>query len=270
MELQKLADIDYNSKVASVRLPLIEVFRRFASVKIPLISFLSISPIIQPRLYSISSSPSMFPNTAHLTISILQRPEAMYDKNQTFTGFVSNYISNIEENNYIFGFPKPHGSNFHLPEDNETPIIMIGAGTGLAPFRAFLQERHVKLRNGEKLAQALLIFGCRNPNHDELYAEEINEYLSSGALTAKYVAYSRVENNKMYVQDRIKQSDCKDMIWSLFHEQSGKVYVCGDGAGMAKGVIQTFKDIASEFGFDGEEYLRNALKELRYLEDVWA
>src|SRR6202041_3814491 len=119
-------------------------------------------------------------------------------------------------------------AGFRLPDDNSVPIVMIGPGTGLAPFRGFLQERAAQKTRGATLGPAMLFFGCRHPDQDYLYADELKAFEADG-ITELHTAFSRSEGPKTYVQDLVAAH--KDKVWSLI-ENGAIIYVCGDGGKM--------------------------------------
>jgi cytochrome P450/NADPH-cytochrome P450 reductase len=132
-------------------------------------------------------------------------------------------------------------ANFHLPEDPSVPIIMIGPGTGIAPFRGFLQQRDHLQQNGALLGDAMLFFGCRHPDRDYLYRNELEDYGRRG-VAAVHAAFSRHEGSRTYVQDLITQQG--DQIWSLI-ERGARIFICG-GAHMEPDVRKALTAITSE------------------------
>ena len=148
-------------------------------------------------------------------------------------------------------------------------MIMVGPGTGIAPFRGFLQERAAWLRRGERIGPAMLFFGCRHPDHDDLYRDELNRFADSGVADV-LTAYSRY-GKKEYVQDLISQSG--QQVWDLI-QANATIYVCGDAGAMEPAVRKAFKDLYQEKTGQGAEdaaaWLNEMVLQTRYLDDVWA
>jgi cytochrome P450/NADPH-cytochrome P450 reductase len=159
---------------------------------------------------------------------------------------------------------------FRLPEDPTIPIIMVGPGTGYAPFRGFLQERAALQANGTQLGKSLLFFGCRNSD-DFIYQEELQAWADQG-ITTLYTAFSRVEGQpKTYVQDVIRAH--ADDVWQMIQD-GAVIYVCGDASRMEPAVRRAFIDMyqaktgASEQ--EAEDWMDQCARSNRYLADVWA
>jgi cytochrome P450/NADPH-cytochrome P450 reductase len=147
---------------------------------------------------------------------------------------------------------------------------MVGAGTGIAPYRGFLQERAAQQKAGRTVARSLLFFGCRHPAHDNIYRCELEDYQQRG-LVDIVTAFSRETQTKVYVQDRLREHASE--IWKAL-EEGGTIYVCGDAAGMAAGVRRALIDVVAEqAGISSDqagEFLDRLAAEDRYLLDVWA
>ena len=217
---------------------------------------------LQPRLYSIASSQTEVEEEVHLTVGLVEF-EAFGE--QHFGG-CSGYLANrVEEGAQVKVFVE-HNDNFRLPADNNTPVIMVGPGTGIAPFRAFLQERDANGAEGENW----LFFGNPHFTQDFLYQVEIQSYVKSGLLTNVDLAFSRDQEQKIYVQDRLREKGEEVFAWL---EKGAHFYVCGDANRMAKDVHQALLDIVKAHGGKNDEQAEQYLKELRsnnrYQKDVY-
>jgi cytochrome P450 / NADPH-cytochrome P450 reductase len=220
----------YRTEVKRKRRSVLDLLEENPACELPFEAYLDMLPQMTPRYYSISSSPLASPDRCSVTVGVVR--EAAWSGNGTFEGVCSTYLGRHGDGATVDAFVKDSKSGFHLPEDPSVPIVMIGPGTGLAPFRGFLQERDALRREGTTLGRALLFFGCRHPDQDYLYREELEQYAANG-IVELHVAFSRVGPEKMYVQQRIVEQ--ADAIWSML-EAGGVIYVCGDGSRMEPGV----------------------------------
>lgn len=222
----------------------------------------SIMRKLPPRLYSIASSPKAHTDEVHLTVGVVR-----YDANdRPRKGVCSTYLADrIEEGEKADVFVTPNKS-FKLPSDPNTPIIMIGPGTGIAPFRAFLEERQATGATGKNW----LFFGDQHYLTDFLYQTELQSFLEDGVLTKLDVAFSRDQKNKVYVQDRMRENAKELYAWLL---EGASFYVCGDASRMAHDVDQALHEIVAQEGGLSEEEAADFVKKLkagkRYLRDVY-
>jgi len=214
---------------------------------------------LTPRLYSIASSPDENPDEAHLTVTAV-RYEAF---GSPHWGSASNFLASDTVSVPVYVQPNEH---FRLPEDPTANVIMIGAGTGVAPFRAFVEHRRFHGAGGENW----LIFGERNRSSDFLYQLEWQRYLKQGSLTRLDLAFSRDQAEKIYVQQRIRDQRRDLYDWL---ENGAYLYLCGDAVQMAadvhealRGVIRTERGITAE---QAEDYLRDLKRNGRYQRDVY-
>lgn len=261
--------------------------------KIPFSIFIEALHKIQPRYYSISSS-SLVQNKK---ISITAIVESMHVPGapHVVKGVTTNYLLALKQKQHGTANPDPHGlnyaitgprnkydgihvpvhvrhSNFKLPSDPSRPIIMIGPGTGVAPFRGFVQERAQQAKNGENVGKTILFFGCRRKEQDFLYADEWEQYKQDmGDQFELVTAFSREGPSKVYVQHRLKER--AEEINKLL-EQKAYFYVCGDAANMAREVNDVLAQIICEQrGVDkkkAEDIVKGMRSANQYQEDVWS
>ncbi|MBQ4834410.1 assimilatory sulfite reductase (NADPH) flavoprotein subunit [Pseudoalteromonas sp. MMG010] len=217
---------------------------------------------LQARLYSIASSQSEVEEEVHLTIGLVEFNA--FDSEHL--GGCSGYLAKRAEEGCKVKVFSEHNDNFRLPANDDTPVIMIGPGTGIAPFRAFLQERDVREASGKNW----LFFGNPHFTQDFLYQVEIQGYLKSGLLNKVDVAFSRDQAEKVYVQDKLR-SNSKDVFAWL--EAGAHLYICGDANRMAKDVhnalIDIIKENTNKSHEDAEQYLKDLRSANRYQKDVY-
>lgn len=217
---------------------------------------------LQPRLYSISSSPKKHPGEVHLTIG-----EVHYDLNgRAGKGVTSTYFGGRLTPGGAVGVYVQKTSHFHLLEDDDAPLIMIGPGTGIAPFRAFLEEREARGAKG----QNWLFFGDQHAQSDYLYQDTITEWQESGLLSKLSLAWSRDSAQKVYVQHLIEQDGAQFYNWL---ECGGAIYVCGDATRMAADVDAAIhRVVATHGGMDetaAKAYVEGLRRAKRYQRDVY-
>lgn len=218
---------------------------------------------LQPRLYSISSSLRAHPDEVHLTVGVVR---FLNCRGRQCKGVASTYLAErIRPGQKVRLFIQPsHG--FHLPKNPDVPMIMVGPGTGVAPFRAFIEERKAAGAKGLNW----LFFGDQTSEHDFLYREELEAYHREGALHRLTTAFSRDQERKVYVQHRMHENAAE--LWAQL-QQGGHFYVCGDAKRMAADVDQALKQIVAEQGKMTPEQAKAYVAELskagRYQRDVY-
>ncbi|TRX53484.1 assimilatory sulfite reductase (NADPH) flavoprotein subunit [Thalassomonas sp. M1454] len=217
---------------------------------------------LTPRLYSIASSQADVEEEVHLTVGLVEYQVGDEQRLGCASGFL---IERLQEDDEVRVFIE-HNNNFRLPENPETATIMIGPGTGVAPFRAFIQQRSAEEASGKNW----LFFGDQTFTQDFLYQVEWQAYLKSGELSRMDVAFSRDQAEKIYVQDKLKAQGSEVFAWL---ESGAHLYICGDMSRMAKDVHQALIEIISEHGQKSAEQAQEYLKQLRinkrYQKDVY-
>lgn len=217
---------------------------------------------LSPRLYSIASSQAEVEEEVHLTVALVE-----YDAyGAVHQGGASGFLSQrLESGDSVKVFVE-HNNNFRLPENTDTPVIMIGPGTGIAPFRAFLQQRDMDDAGGDNW----LFFGNPNYTQDFLYQVELQGYVKSGLLNKVSLAFSRDQQQKIYVQHRMLEQGAEFYQWL---ENGAHLYVCGDATRMAKDVNDALIEIISVHGEksreQAEQYINDLRRAKRYQKDVY-
>ncbi|MBV8781687.1 MAG: sulfite reductase subunit alpha, partial [Phycisphaerae bacterium] len=252
-----------NGDGASEGTELLDLLLKYPSARPPADQLVAALPPIQPRLYSIASSRAAHPGEVHLTVGVVRYLNC---EGRQCKGVASTYLADrLRPGMKVRVFlQSAHG--FRLPADPNKPVIMVGPGTGIAPFRAFLEERHATGAKGNNW----LFFGDQHEAHDYLYRPEIEDYLKKGTLTRIDTAFSRDGDQKLYVQHRMLEHG--EELWKWL-QNGAHFYVCGDAKRMAKDVDNTLKKIVNQYGQMDEaaagDYVAKMAKEKRYLRDVY-
>jgi cytochrome P450/NADPH-cytochrome P450 reductase len=252
------------------------LLEEYPSAALPLGDFLAMLPPMRIRQYSISSTPLADPTTATLTWSVLDAPSKIADSKR-FLGVASNYLSNVGEGDRIHVAVKESHGNFHPPRDIEnTPVMMFCAGTGLAPFCGFLQERAIQVQAGRKVAPAYIFIGCTHPDKDAIFKDELQQWEKDGIVKVFY-AFSRANEKSKgcrHVQDRLWEE--RDEMIKVF-VQGAKLYVCGSGmvgegvAAMTKMIFHEYCESIGKPKTDEQmESWFQGIKNDRYASDVFA
>jgi cytochrome P450/NADPH-cytochrome P450 reductase len=258
----------YRDQVYLPNRSVLDLLDQFPACTLPFELYLDMLPPLRPRYYSISSSPLVSPDVCSITAGVLRAPAR--SGRGTFTGVASGHLAQLPEDGTVFVFVREPTIAFRPPENPHVPMIMVGAGTGLAPFRGFLQERAAQRAQGAPIATSLLFFGCRAPQSDLLYADELLDYQRDGLVRVEN-AFSR-ESGKpcRYVQDAMLES--ADEVWALM-ERDAVVLVCGNAGTIAPGVraslMRIFQDRTSTGESDAEAWLAGLRSADRLVEDIW-
>lgn len=261
-ELQKLLDDKPAMKEWVWGRQLVDLLETFPHRNWTAESFTGLLRKLAPRLYSIASSLKKHEDEVHLTIAAVRYQTYGRDRVGVCSCYVADDVAVGSTVRVFFHSNK----NFRLPESDETPIIMVGPGTGIAPFRAFVEERAARNASGKNW----LFFGDQHFSYDFLYQLEWLEYLEDGILGELTTAFSRDQKEKIYVQHRLLERGAE--VWKWL-EEGAHLYVCGDATRMAKDVHQALLDIAVEHGGksakDAKAWLDALRKEKRYQRDVY-
>jgi sulfite reductase (NADPH) flavoprotein alpha-component len=224
--------------------------------------FVGLLTKLQPRLYSVASSLNAYPDQVHFIVDVVR-----YESNGRLRqGVCSSFLAERADDVPVPVFPSV-AKHFHLPDDPEIPIIMIGPGTGVAPFRAYLQERKATGANGKNW----LFFGSQHQRCDFAYGEEFEAFKKEGLLTRLDCAWSRDQAEKIYVQHRMKDNAAE--IWKWLDAEGAHFFVCGDAKRMAKDVDAILRKIVQEQGGksvdQANEYVEKLKSDKRYKRDVY-
>ena len=224
--------------------------------------FVGLLTKLQPRLYSVASSLNAYPDQVHFIVDLVR-----YESNGRLRkGVASSFLAERADNVPVPVFPSV-AKHFHLPEDPDIPIVMVGPGTGVAPFRAYLQERKATGANGKNW----LFFGSQHQRCDFAYGEEFEAFKKEGLLTRLDCAWSRDQAEKIYVQHRMKDNAAE--IWKWLDAEGAHFFVCGDAKRMAKDVDATLRKIVQERGGksvdQANEYVEKLKSDKRYKRDVY-
>ncbi|MGG0915015.1 bifunctional cytochrome P450/NADPH--P450 reductase [Bacillus velezensis] len=258
----------YQEQILTSRVSMLDLLEKYEACELPFERFLELLRPLKPRYYSISSSPRKNPGQASITVGVVRGPAR--SGLGEYRGVASNYLADRGPEDGIVMFVRTPETRFRLPEDPEKPIIMVGPGTGVAPFRGFLQARAALKKEGKELGEAHLYFGCRN-DHDFIYRDELEAYEKDGIMTL-HTAFSRKEGvPKTYVQ-HLMAKDAGALISIL--GRGGHLYVCGDGSKMAPDVEATLQKAYQSVHETDERQAQEWLLDLQtkgiYAKDVWA
>jgi sulfite reductase (NADPH) flavoprotein alpha-component len=217
---------------------------------------------LQPRLYSVASSLRVFPDQVHLIVDVVQYES----RGRVRKGVASTFLAQRADKVPVPVYPSS-AKHFHMPEDESLPLIMIGPGTGIAPFRAFLQERQARGAKGKNW----LFFGAQREKCDYAYKEDFDRFKRDGILTQLDCAWSRDQAHKVYVQHRVLENAPE--IWKWIDSEGAQFFVCGDARRMAKDVDAALRKIVQEQGGksaeEANDYVEKLKSDKRYKRDVY-
>ena len=240
----------------------LDLFEEHPSARLGAQEFIELLRKLMPRLYSISSAPSKYPQEIHLTVAVVRYETNGRQREGVCSTFLSERARLDQPEVPVFVAE----SHFGLPADDSVPVIMVGPGTGVAPFRSFVMDRATRGAKGRNW----LFFGDQRKDTDFLYADEWAAYLQSGVLTRLDLAFSRDQAAKVYVQDRMRENAAE--LWSWL-QAGAYFYVCGDAKRMAKDVDATLHAIVAEQGGLTPEaavdWVKQFKKDGRYQRDVY-
>lgn len=249
----------------------LDILQQFPSLNPPLDHFIELMTMIKPRYYSIASSSRLYSNSIHIVVAVM---DFECPSGRISHGLCSNFLCGLNEGEYAPIFVRK--SKFHLPEDSLKSVIMVGPGTGLAPFVGFVQQKQAmrsQSLDSNQFGEMHLYFGCRRRTEDYIYAEELQQAESEGVLTGLHVAFSREQQDgsKVYVQHLLQRNAAT--VWDCL-KRSGYIYVCGDAKHMAKDVDRQLVEIcAQEGGMSIEQagqFVEQLMSDGHYLRDVWS
>ncbi|MGC5006736.1 bifunctional cytochrome P450/NADPH--P450 reductase [Streptomyces sp. DT203] len=263
------AEKRYQNEILGKRISVLGLLERFPAVELPLAVFLEMTGPIRPRFYSISSAPLANPRHVRLTVGLLEGPALSGDGQ--YRGTCSSYIGGLKSGDVFYGYVRVPSPTFAPPADPATPLILIGPGTGIAPLRGFLEERASQQENGTEVGLSQVFVGCRHPEHDYFYRQEMQNWEQSG-IAQVHTAFSAVAGHpSRFVQNAI--ANAADTVWQAI-EDGAYIYVCGDGRRMAPAVREALAAIYRQrTGADDEtaqQWLAQLEADERYQQDVFA
>jgi cytochrome P450 / NADPH-cytochrome P450 reductase len=258
----------YDEQILRPRQSVLDVLEAVPSCDLPFAAYLEMLPPIRPRYYSISSSSLVDPSACSITVGVVEGPAR--SGQGTYRGICSSFLASRPAESPVFAFVRKPTIPFQPPENPHAPMIMIGPGTGVAPFRGFLQERAALQQRGVPVGESLLFFGCRDPEQDFIYEDELRAFETQG-IVRLHCAFSRVPGQpKVYVQQAIREQ--ADEVWRLLQHEAS-IFVCGDASRMAPDVRRAFADLFRErtglSDGDAQAWLGGLVASNRYLEDIW-
>ena len=273
--LQRLLDADFTAEITEKRTSLLTLLERYPTTEIPLAAFVASLIPMRVRQYSISSSPLADPSRLSLTYALLNTP-SLSRPDEQHIGVASSYLAHLDVGDIVHVAVKPSHHSFHLPTEPTLPVIMIAAGTGLAPFRGFVQERAAQIGAGRKLAPAHLYIGSRHPDKDSLYADELTFWAEKLGAVTVHRAYSQAPDHSSghkHVDDAVRaDANLLSDLW----DQGARVYVCGSrevGESVRKACLDVVKVVREgkglEYNAERAEKWFDGLRNERFSTDVF-
>ena len=254
---------------------IVAVLEDLKSCKPPLDLLLELMPRLQCRYYSISSSSKLYRDRIHVTAVVV---DWLSNAGRLHKGVATHWLKTKNPNGDSIDLRVPifvRRTNFRLPVRPISPVLMVGPGTGIAPFRGFIQERDWQKREGKELGDTILYFGCRKSDEDFIYKDELTAYAekseNGNVITDLHLAFSRDQSEKVYVTHKLRANLAQ--IWDVV-KKGGHLYVCGDARFMAKDVHDIFVEALEKHGEKSHEQATRFLSSLsdkgRYQVDVWS
>ncbi|EIT84377.1 cytochrome P450 family protein [Fictibacillus macauensis ZFHKF-1] len=268
-QLRALATGDsYQQDIVKKHISMLDLLDRYEACELPFSLFLGSLKPLRPRFYSISSAPTVCKGRVSITVAVVSGKA--YGGDYEYRGVASNDLAQKAKGDEVYAFMPSPNTAFHYPEDPATPLIMVGPGTGLAPFRGFLQHRAFLQQQGIALGPAHLYFGCRN-EEDYLYREELAAY-NEQQLVTLHTVFSRTGNTDVKYVQHVMTQHAEELLGLL--QQGAKLCVCGDGTHMARDVEATLLSLyETQYQTSHEEaqqWLTSLQQAERYVKDVWS
>ncbi len=258
----------YQAEILEKRVSVLDLLERYPSCDIPFAAFLELLPAMRVRQYSIASSPLAGPARSALTVAVVEGPA--WSDSGTFHGLCSSHLARRQPGDRVPAAIRTPNVPFRPPASNADPMVMICAGTGLAPFRGFVEERALRRRAGEPAGEALLFFGCDHPDVDFLYRDELTAWQDEGVVTIFPAYFRQPDGDVIFVQHRLWRERAR--VRALL-ANGATLYLCGDGLLMAPAVRQTLAQMHREESgcaeVEAEAWLRALEREGRFVPDVF-
>ncbi|GAB7544813.1 cytochrome P450 [Cupriavidus sp. 8B] len=258
----------YAARVASQRLGLVDVLVSHPAIELTLPGLLACTVPMRPRFYSIASSPAVTPDVATITVGTVWSP-ALSGRGM-FRGVASTWLQGLAPGAVVAAVIRTPNPAFAPDPDPARPMILVGPGTGIAPFRGFLEERAAQKAAGQAVAASQFYYGCRHPEHDWLYRADVARWQAEGVVQAHSAYSTTAASDQRYVQHLLWRD--REAVWTLLQD-GATLYVCGDGRQMAPAVRRTLIEIAAQQGGMSEaaasDWLAGMVAQGHYRQDVF-